>query len=61
PNLSLKSGISSTGIRTSFLLERVAHHQLVYPFHNLVHKVKLLSSPIIEIKDYKFQEINFEL
>jgi hypothetical protein len=31
PNLSLKSGTSSTGIRTSFLLERVAHHQLVYP------------------------------
>jgi hypothetical protein len=34
PNLSLKSGTSSTGIRTSFLMERVAHHQLVYPLTN---------------------------
>ncbi|CAM3174881.1 Transposase IS204/IS1001/IS1096/IS1165 DDE domain-containing protein [Flavobacterium frigoris] len=63
PNLSLKSGTSSTGIRTSFLLERVAHHQLVYPvivtdrFH--VQKLALEALQEIRIK-YRWQAIDME-
>lgn len=59
PNLSLKSGTSSTGIRTSFLMERVAHHQLVYPEVHILEVVNCLLNLEVSMFNIKKKQDKF--